>query len=390
MGTDHATRLNKSNSYLEQHDILCARVSLLRYVFHILRVGQMVMLSLDSTMEDLQNASKTLPFREQRRLEYHKNHPDWFVPNLAKDASCTLEVELRPVCFAPLLFRATSAQGPAKSDFAEIASTCECGHEVAGFGNDCIVQQEVLLPASQASCVFARGGKRGRDGLIAKGGSASLLGKSDLVLWLQDVAVSGKFTVLRLMDEPDKRFEVRKRTSQDQISTLFHHSEPCSSLFMRSGQMLLGTTQDATDSEEDSVPITIVPHPPPVYLSSKEDTSWLIPDFDVNSRRTSYSECSLQSSPPSANVSVRDARFKVEVSKASLSNDCLGCEVMEQRYTVIKATNYAASCGSCTYIHWDGSHDLSVTSSYAGCLDGAIALDDLAALSKLGCAIVLS
>lgn len=55
---------------------------------------------------------------------------------------------------------------------------------------------------------------------------------------------------------------------------------------MKATQLVLATTQDETDAEEEAVPLKIVPHPPPITLST--DMGLLLPEFQVENKRSEH------------------------------------------------------------------------------------------------------
>ena len=352
----------------------------MRYVIHLLRVGKATTLSLSVNFGGVNGGPH---FEELRRLQCQKGSPDWFVPS-NPDADCSLELANYPICFAPL-----SAASRRALLLGKVADECGCGEEEAGFGNECLVQQDLVLPDSDRKCFYIRA-RSAKDELNISGGSASLLGKGDLLQWLRDVTVSGKFAGIRFPDLGQESglsmecFEVRNQTSPSKVSTLFHYSEKCRSLYMRSGQLVLSTTEDSTDGEAEVVPMTLVPHPPPIQISmSKEDTrALLLPEFSLSSRRSTYYECSLTGLPPQVEANTSDDRFQVEMQEMNLGKDCFDISQHELRYSAVRNQSRSV-CDACEYQPWNNNYDLAIVSSSSRCVEAAIDMNELTAFKHI-------
>ncbi|CAE7242495.1 Fem1b [Symbiodinium sp. CCMP2592] len=359
-----------------------------RYVIHLVRIGETVTVTLNGTadVDESSDLNLTVPFHEKRRWSYLEQHVDWHVPELR--GNLNLYVELRPICFAPLV--GVAPWKVTKYDLARVAPSCDCGSEMPGFGNECLHQEVLTLPGSEA-CVFLRSERPARGRLRLDDSEGSLSGRgSDLAQWLRDVSISGKSVVLLVSADGSDSSSISWRpliaqnaTDEKEISNLFRLSVPVKSLLMKSTQLLVAATQDPTDAHESALPLRIVPHPPPVYLSTPDGdaNAFMLPEFSANNMRTEYTACSLSSEQVTDHV--LDSRFEVHDMLVHLGEDCLRDEVKHKRFWVVrKKTDACSECASYRYPWWNGIYDIAVTSSIVRCMREALDFDDNDALNR--------
>ena len=358
-----------------------------RYVIHVIRVGETISFSLNGTadVDEPTDPNLTAPFHEKRRWSYQEKHFDWHVPQLR--GNLTLDVELRPISFAPLVGVAPGSVS--KYDFALLAPGCDCGIEMPGFGNDCLHQEVLTLPGSDA-CAFLRSEHGARGRLRPDESQGSLSGRgSDLVQWLRDVSISGKSVVLassEIGDSDSKSWRPLKAESSTDayaISNLFRLSVPATVLLMKNTQLLVAATQDPTDAEESALPLRIVPHPPPIYLSTPagDGDGFMLPEFSAIKMRTEYTACLL--SIDHVQGDVLDSRFEVHEELVNLGQDCLKDEVKQKRFWAVrKKTPGCDECASYVYPPWNDNSDIEVTSSIVTCMTAAVDFDDRDAFNR--------
>ena len=137
-------------------------------------------------------------FLEERRWLFQKQNPDWYVPDLKPKTNWSLEVTLHPVCYAPLKPATNEKHEP--HIVHQAANKCQCGVDAPGFGTECAKETRVKLPDSSERCVYLRSV---RDEIRIHENKSSLSTGLDIISWLQDVYVSGKYAGLRLADRTE-------------------------------------------------------------------------------------------------------------------------------------------------------------------------------------------
>eukprot|EP00438_Fugacium_kawagutii_P010176 Skav235868 [mRNA] locus=scaffold1693:348437:350816:- [translate_table: standard] len=333
------------------------------------------------------NGTNISAFTEQRRWLYQEKMPEWYVPNLTGTA--TLEVELRPVCFAPL--------GPAENGGARVvryAGDCLCGKDRTGAGNECPKETVVKLGIADTSkplCLFWQESERRTsvDELKIDRSSKASLGKgSDMVEWLQDVQRSGKSAKLRMdpqdnASESDLQLEWKlsaENATEFQVSNIFSVSMS-SEVLIQSAQLVVSTTLDQTDAEEQAVPLRIVPHSPPIVLSigSGSNAGFLLPAFNVNNRRNDYAVCGLPDVRLVQGEDV-DSRFGVDMRVLELEEDCFRDKVSQKQFWAFRNDS---NTNSAWYPPWNDNYDVAVTLSPQRCLNEAIDLGDITAVQRI-------
>ncbi|CAE7869335.1 mask, partial [Symbiodinium sp. KB8] len=363
-----------------------------QYTFHVLRVGEALALSLSGEVATPQEDApgRRVPFQESRRWLYQQRHAEWYVPKLEENSSVSLQVELRPICFAPL----KRAQHERRSHFSSYSEECLCGDEVAGLGTNCILEKKIPLNSTPV-CLFLHDTT---DRMRMDDSKGSLSGTDrKLVKWLQDVRISGRFAGLR-SDPSLTELEAQNlqnsttsdeepvvwplevvNSSEFQISRFFRITKPAA-LLMQASQLLVATTPDDTDAEEQALPLKIVPHPPPVYLNVSGGMGMLLPEFSMNNRRSGYVICAVRDLT-AVHGSTLDARFHVEEDVVRLSRDCSGELVEQKRFRAVRND-------SCEYWDryepWSDNFDVAVTLSPEACLNEAIDLDIASAWKDAG------
>ena len=374
----------------------CMALATTKYIFHVVRVGEALSLNL---LGQVDVPAGTVAFQEHRRWLYQQRNADWYVPTLKEGGNITLEVVLRPVCFAPL----HPSVGACRSHLVQYSDTCHCGEESvrgAWFGSECSKEQKVVL-RNASLCVFVREcefeeGSESWDELRATGSKASLAGK-DVVNWLQDVNVSGKFARLILSDLPyDSSSEAKpaiaagskdghsnvqvltmKKTSEFQIRNVFVVSMPADILLTRELQLAVSTTQEETDAEEQALPLRVVPHAPPLKLIN--DTGLLLPHFAMDAKRSEYAAC-LLSDLKHMHAEAFDKRFRVQEQTVELARDCFDLPVMQKRFRALRS-DPCQDCGE--YQAWADNYDVAVTLSTQACLDEALNLGEATIFKRI-------
>ncbi|CAK8992716.1 unnamed protein product [Durusdinium trenchii] len=351
------------------------------YIFHLIRVGEALSLSLRG-----QVAGTNATFSEERRWLFQQRNAEWYVPAIDPKSHWTLGAELHTIGFAPLtregqgLQGSESSEGPLGLTFYD--QECRCGVEVAGFGTNCLREQRVELLNSTSICLYSF---KAKSHIHAHEGQGSLVTDSGLLEWLQNVNVSGKFAKLRVSySERDPNLQpgdwqlIAKNKSE--ICNIFNVSMPYDSL-MKATQLVLATTQDETDAEEEAVPLKIVPHPPPITLST--DMGLLLPEFQVENKRSEYAGCDLNHLDR-VNASVADDRFHVQVEVVNLGKDCSGFLTRQKRFRAVRTDASTTSCDYCDhYPSWNEFYDVAVTLSPEQCINEAIEANNVEAVHRI-------
>ena len=353
-----------------------------KYTFHIIRVGEALSLLLAGEVSS-HGMGMPVKFQEKRRWLYQNQHPEWYVPALAEEKDARLEIELRPICFAPLQ-RATEVTA-SHSSLVQLAKQCLCGNETAGFGTECLEEQQVLPlhGASYMSCLFLR---KTSDELQIDPDKGSLSTDLGLVQWLQNLNESWKWAKLRFNQLHD--YQLNRSLGAEtllsaqggtgrKISTTFSISLPAWAM-LRSTQLEIATALDPTnDARNQAVPFRIVPRAPPFELTTRH--GFFLPDYAMENRRSEYMACYM-SDLTHVQASSLDARFHVEDQFLEMGTDCLGHPVFQKRLWAVRIEQ----CDYCSrYQFWGDLYDVAVTLSPERCLKEAIDLGNLTALRIL-------
>ena len=230
--------------------------------------------------------------------------------------------------------------------------------------------------------------------MATKGGSLSGTG-STLVRWLRDILLSSKAAELRfagqgtaakletwklqLVEDPKEADVVDSMDGR--ITNRFITTEHAEKLLMKNMQLLVATTEDQTDAEEDAVLLRIVPHPPPILLRTNVTEGFFIPDFDIAQQRSNYAACKMANASFVEGV-VQDARFKVVSTVVMLGRNSFGERKMQKRFSAVRIPEQ--NCTYCnSYQAWDQDYDVAATFSYEQCLYDAIDLADSDKLRQL-------
>ena len=148
-----------------------------------------------------------------------------------------------------------------------------------------------------------------------------------------------------------------QEASQFQISTVFQLTLPAASLMMQNIQLVVATTPDATDSQRRALPLRIEPHPVPIQLIASN--GFLLPDFNVNNKRSEYKACRIQTLEE-VNGSTADPRFEVHRSVVDFGFSCFGkpdpVKRMRLWATHVKPCEYGQS-----YESWSDGYDVAAT-----------------------------
>ena len=149
-----------------------------------------------------------------------------------------------------------------------------------------------------------------------------------------------------------------------------------STLLMRGNQLVIGTTQDETNIENEALPFRVVLHAPPVVLNATPP-GFLLPHFDFNNKQ--YALCAA-SKIDQLNASVPDARFHVVPHAVQvMGRDCLHHPIMQKSFRA-ERTN---SCKYCSWYIVADQDDVQATLSPEACILEAIDLNDPVALKKI-------
>ena len=130
-------------------------------------------------------------------------------------------------------------------------------------------------------------------------------------------------------------------------------------------------------SQERALPLRVVPHPPPISLSTKK--GFLVPKFDVESKRSVYAACVLPGFDP-IEASVSDSRFRVQEEVVNLGKDCTKHSVRQKRFRAVRNDGCAYAN---EYKTWSEGYDIAVTLSPVHCLEEAIEDDNPTAVRKI-------
>ncbi|CAE7203676.1 Ankrd17 [Symbiodinium sp. CCMP2456] len=350
-----------------------------RYTFHLLRVGEALSLSLNGQVAE--SSGQAHPFEETRRWLYQERNADWYIADPDSASNWTLSVEFGPVCFAPLQ---TSTAASGGHHITRYADKCNCGDEQPGVGTECLKEEKIKLQNSTSICLYSQ--KTRAELRVDE--SRGRLSSKGLVKWLQDVRISGRFAGLRIdsvdrdpKEEPDPDMQPAEwslpavNSSQSQISKVFAISmRP--QLLMQSTQIVVATTPDDTDAEEQALPLRILAHPPPITLTA--DSGFLLPEFSLRNRRSVYAACT--SKLESVHGSIFDKRFDIKERTVELGHDCSGHAVIQKRF-------WAERDRSCKYWNryqpWNENYDVAVTLSPEHCLNEAVYFGSIATLQEL-------
>lgn len=357
------------------------------YIVHILRVGTAVNVSLSGRFSPELKALRWVPFHEERRMSYHIDHPAWYVPDIDMTQNVTIGVQMRPIVYAPL--------SPYKSlSLPQIGADCQCGREIAGFGDECEARTLVQVQNRQA-CITVT---MATTSVEIPEGEAGVAGMdSDIVQWLQNVNVSGKYVGYSEADAARGSivsFQATNFSSRD-VGATFSGLIPAQTLAV-GVTLLLSSTEDFTDAEASQMGITVVAHAPPLSLNiGLGYDAFLLPAFDVMDLHPSYALCGPHSQEvadalankrlwPNVSVTPSDSRFRVSVELQEGEVSCQGRE--RDRRLLLKV--HRVSDESCQrwcsqYRPRAGKHDVSISISITSCLKEAIELDDTVALSTI-------
>jgi len=327
-----------------------------------------------------------------------------YVPALPSNIS--VEVQFLPVCFAPFL---PASKGLQASHLVHFADSCE-QHCQEGedpqmnFGTNCSREEVVTFETKQqkgtikdgegpnventSMCLFVAEPKRQLN--ATKEGSLSGTG-STLVTWLRDTLLSSKAAELRFAGHGSAA-ELQTRTlhlvedpkeaeaKDGHISNRFSTTVLAQKFLMRNMQLVVATTEDETDAEEQAVLLRIVPHPPPILLRQNVKAGFFVPDFDTAQQRSNYAACKI-GNPSLVTGHVPDTRFEVASTVVILGKSCLGDVKEQKRFSAVRKNQ------SCTYCHsyqpWNEDYDVAATFSYEQCLYDAIDLGDNNKLQKI-------
>ena len=151
-----------------------------------------------------------------------------------------------------------------------------------------------------------------------------------------------------------------------------------SALLMRGNQLVVGTSEDETDLEEEALPFRVVPHPPPVLLKLQTTKGFLQSHFDVNNKRSEYFACDIPHIDE-LNGLISDDRFRVKTEVVGMGRDCLNQPVVQKRFRAVRSD----SCSYAEhYLPWNDNYDILATFSPQRCFLEAIDLNDSVALNQ--------
>ena len=330
-----------------------------------------------------------------------------YVPALPSNIS--VEVQFLPVCFAPFL---PASKGLEASHLVHFADSCE-QHCQEGkdpqmsFGTNCSREEVVTFETKQRNgkrkdgkganventsmCLFV--GEPKRQLKATKEGSLSGTGTT-LVTWLRDTLLSSKAAELRFAHGPAAELQTwtlhlvedpKEAEAKDgHISNRFSTTVPAETLLMRNMQLLVATTEDETDAEEQAVLLRIVPHPPPILLSQNATEGFFVPDFDTAQQRSNYAACQIPN-PSLVEGRVPDTRFKVAYTVVILGKSCLGDVKEQKRFSAVRRDQSCTYCQS--YQPWNEDYDVAATFSFEQCLYDAIDLGDNNKLQQIATTI---
>ncbi|CAE7769292.1 unnamed protein product [Symbiodinium sp. CCMP2592] len=349
------------------------------YAIHVLRVAPAITVSVNGSFNSsMYPKLADVRFSESRRLQrYLLENPAWYVPDLDMVSNSTIEVLMNSVVLAPqgpLALERKHSPVPVLS-----ASRCSdiCGNTTAGFGNDCIYEKEVDLPVPL--CLGQQTSQR----LNLEKCDLSVAGKSSTLLeWLQDVNVSGKFVMLGDFKKEGGSMHLPFEASVVGLYNSFRLSVPLSSL-AGGVQLDIAVTQDPTSSEDLTIPLVIVSHPPAVQLHLNCSTSdcFFMPEINSEIARTEYALCGDVDAVHSVSATVDDPRFKVIPQESQEAKQCTGQGWdMSTEFRVTRVED----CAWCEYyVPWDAGYDLVVRRSISLCLKTAVDFEKPHALEKI-------
>lgn len=364
------------------------------YVFHFVRVGEAVVLSINGTVNPEHFAADMAPvhFHERRRWQYHVSHPTWFVPDLQMTVNSSLQVEYLPIIFAPLLaHQPGETEMESLAGLSMLAGTCHCEPEEPGFGNACAFELPITLPNGSTTCIFQHGVKRRL--LLEDFSSGSLSNGTRLAKWLLNVDLSGKSVELELIDPVNssessqllEAIRLEANASSSPLANVFRLSVPTAVLITQAAQLVIKATQDMTDAESLAAPLRVVSHPPPIHLSISNISSrgFMLPDPSTSEDRADFAGCLL---PDLGLVegSVLDSRFVVEVKEVSRGPDCSGEGALKHKqFSAVRRPSKHCDPYCSFYRAWtDRNYDVSVVLSIGACFNQAIELNNLRALHE--------
>ncbi|CAE7203538.1 unnamed protein product [Symbiodinium sp. CCMP2592] len=351
------------------------------YTIHVIRVASAVTVSMNSSF----NGSKypklaNTRFLEKRRLQYLLQHPTWYVPDLDMVSNSTIEVVLDSVVLAPLV---PAALGPNEKNASMpmvSSSQCSdiCGAARAGFGNDCIYEEAVDLP--EPLCV----GQNTAQDLNLEKSDLSVAGKGSALLdWLRDVNVSGKMVTLDNFEKEGGSTHLPFKALAGGLYDSFLLSTPLASL-AGGVQLDIAVTQDPTNAEDLTIPLVIVPHPPPIQLdlNGSKIGYFLLPEMMRETPRTEYAICGNVDAVQNLSAKVDDPRFTVLQNESHEAVQCTGHGFDSRtEFRVVRAE----PCDWCEhYTPWDAAgYDLVLRRSILLCLETAVNLENAQALESI-------
>eukprot|EP00438_Fugacium_kawagutii_P023800 Skav228147 [mRNA] locus=scaffold2683:91733:100173:+ [translate_table: standard] len=371
---------------------------LVEYTFLVVRTGESRKLSLKGNVSREQEP-RSVDFSETRRWAYQKKNTEWNIPNLS-DAS--LEVEVLPVCFAPIVKQTDFPEASTLTYYSHTGCSNSCGEEEAGFGNDCSTEQEIELLDGASTCIFTKNLKT----KVQVSSNRSLFTGEPLSEFLCNVTESGQFAMLRVanlsrskgqvnkvaLDYPDPTDKPLSLTTNDTefgVWNTFSMSMPGDQL-SQIMELVIGTTKGETDSQEDiadaSVPLTVLKNPPPVVINvSGINQGFLIPNFTINTL-AEYVACNISNLQEldSINGFVFDGRFRVDETVSRSKHDCMGFQRNLKQFTVIRSNESECGLYCGEYLPRHVYFDLAVSSSASqiDAIKAAIKVNDNMVLSN--------
>ena len=359
------------------------------YMFHLLRVGDAMSISMNATVNPDRFEKEQLPvhFHEERRWSHQAQHPEWYVPDLDISANGSVRLVHLPVVFAPLLQYDSRARFANWQGMTLVASTCRCDPERPGFGNSCSKEQQVNLRGADL-CLFQH--VAAADLLAEDYGAGSVCRNSrELASWLSDVNVSGKSAALRLdatasRDStsvlPLEPAETPHSSNRTFIGSVFETFLPIPVL-SQATQLAVATTQDMTDAEQLVVRFKVVSHPPPIQL--RINSGFFLPETIPGEEQPNHAACGV-SDLGEVSAEVFDPRFRVEDKVVSKGLDCDGHSTLRQKhFKVVRLPDSSCAPYCSSYNPWAPPHDASVTLSVSRCLDEAILLGKVDTFGKI-------
>ena len=357
------------------------------YVVHIIRIGESINVSLSSPFNESQHPDmKGERFHEERRLSYQLSHPMWYVPDIDMSSNSILQVRMSAVVFAPL------HMGTNMPDLPQIWENCACGEEEAGIGHHCDMQRYVVLE-NRTMCVFLTNAMLSISTYTEEAGVAGM--DSDMVQWLQNVSVSGKFVGLSSHGEDETLnssslpFQPDDESGQRLVRS-FSTMLPAKLLEPQGAHLMIASTEDHTDAEVLTVPITIDSHAPPVALNITAGIdAFFLPPFDQEDLQRIYTLCGGAAKEPKAVIATVPADSRFQVSRTDRKGDlrCNGFDAAG-RDVHMSFTAHRIEDGSCrpwcnAYRRHVDNNDLAVIESPLGCLQEAMRLENTSAMVRV-------